>query len=100
MAISPTAASTFEEITITSSNGEKTVSLIGGVTRLQYFETLMSPMYYKSRGSYYCNTIDGQSLYNGLPIRGGERVYFKIKTPVEAEAEPKEYLRVFCMSIK
>ena len=82
MAISPTAASTFEEITITSSNGEKTVSLIGGVTRLQYFETLMSPMCTaKVEVINTGNTIDGQSLYNGLPIRGGERVFFKIKTP-------------------
>lgn len=93
MAISPTAASTFEEITITSSNGEKTVSLIGGVTRLQYFETLMSPMCTaKVEVVNTGNTIDGQSLYNGLPIRGGERVYFKIKTPVEAEAEQEEHL--------
>ena len=93
MAISPTAASTFEEITITSSNGEKTVSLIGGITRLQYFETLMSPMCTaKVEVVNTGNTIDGQALYNGLPIRGGERVYFKIKTPIEAEAEQEEHL--------
>ena len=84
MAISPTAASTFEEITITSSNGEKTVSLIGGVTRLQYFETLMSPMCTaKVEVVNTGNTIEGKdgkmtTIYDGLPLRGGERVVMKI----------------------
>ena len=44
MAIAPTAASTYEVFDITSADGSETVSLIGGITKLQYFETLMSPM--------------------------------------------------------
>ena len=93
MAISPTAASIFEEFTITSADGNKTVSLIGGVTALQYFETIMSPMCTAKVDVVNTgNTIDGRGLYNGLPIRGGERVYYKVKTPVEAEAEQEEHL--------
>ena len=93
MAISPTAASIFEEFTITSADGNKTVSLIGGITTLQYFETIMSPMCTAKVDVVNTgNTIDGRGLYNGLPIRGGERVYYKVKTPVEAEAEQEEHL--------
>ncbi len=93
MAISPTAASIFEEFTITSADGNKTVSLIGGITTLQYFETIMSPMCTAKVDVVNTgNTIDGGGLYNGLPIRGGERVYYKVKTPVEAEAEQEEHL--------
>ena len=93
MAISPTAASIFEEFTITSADGNKTVSLIGGITALQYFETIMSPMCTAKVDVVNTgNTIDGRGLYNGLPIRGGERVYYKVKTPVEAEAEQDEHL--------
>tara|TARA_Y200000002_G_scaffold346161_1_gene320562 strand:- start:22 stop:1326 length:1305 start_codon:yes stop_codon:yes gene_type:complete len=93
MAISPTSASVFEEFTITSADGSKTVSLLGGIIRMQYFETLMSPMCTAKVDVVNTgNTIDGQALYNGLPVRGGERVFYKVKTPVEAEAEQEEHL--------
>tara|TARA_B100000287_G_scaffold433270_1_gene494578 strand:+ start:135 stop:1439 length:1305 start_codon:yes stop_codon:yes gene_type:complete len=93
MAIAPTAASTFEVFDITSADGSQTVSLIGGITKLQYFETLMSPMCTAVVDLVNTgNTINGQGIYNGLPIRGGERVYFKVKTPVEAEGEQEEHL--------
>ena len=67
MAISPTAASIFEEFTITSADGNKTVSLIGGITALQYFETIMSPMCTAKVDVVNTgNTIDGGGLYLSL----------------------------------
>lgn len=91
---SPIQASVFEEFTITSSNGDNVVSLIGGILKFQYFENLTSPnvtaiLEVVNTG----NTIEGQGLYNGLPVRGGERVFFKVKTPIEAEAEQEENLQ-------
>ena len=85
---SPINASQFEEFDITSSDGERTVSLIGGILSFQYFENLLSPNVTATLSIFNTgNTTNGQGLYNGLPVRGGERVFFKIKTPVEAEAE-------------
>tara|TARA_Y100000004_G_scaffold121599_1_gene136681 strand:+ start:507 stop:1790 length:1284 start_codon:yes stop_codon:yes gene_type:complete len=83
-----TGPSVYEKFTITSKDNNKEVSIIGGITDFQYFEDLHSPtttaiVQVTNTG----NTIEGQSLYNGLPIRGGERVHFKVKTPVDALSE-------------
>ena len=80
-----TGASIYEEFTITSRDGSKTVDIRGGVVDFQYFENLHSPtvtaiVQVADTG----NTINNQGLYHGLPIRGGERVSFKVKTPVDA----------------
>ncbi len=80
-----TGASIYEEFTITSRDGSKTVDIRGGVIDFQYFENLHSPtvtaiVQVADTG----NTINNQGLYHGLPIRGGERVSFKVKTPVDA----------------
>ena len=85
---SPINASLFEEFDITSSDGQRTVSLIGGILSFQYFENLLSPNVTAVLSIFNTgNTTNGQGLYNGLPVRGGERVFFKIKTPSEAELE-------------
>ena len=83
-----TGPAVYEKFTITSKDNNKEVSMIGGITDFQYFEDLHSPtttaiVQVTNTG----NTIEGQSLYNGLPIRGGERVHFRIKTPVDASAQ-------------
>lgn len=80
-----TGASIFERFTITSRDGSKEVDIRGGVIDFQYFEDLFSPtttaiVQVANTG----NTIDGQGIYHGLPIRSGERVNFRIKTPVDA----------------
>ena len=91
---SPIQASVFEEFTITSSNGDNVVSLIGGIVKFQNFEILTSPNVTAVLEIFNTgNTIEGQGLYNGLPVRGGERVFFKVKTPIEAEAEQEENLQ-------
>ena len=76
-----TGASVYEKFNITSKDGKKTVSIIGGVLDFQYFENLYSPITTAIiEVANTGNTIDGQGIYNGLPIRGGERVHFQIKT--------------------
>ena len=80
-----TGASVYQEFTITSSDNKKVVSIIGGVIDFQYYEDLYSPVTTAIiQISNTGNTVDGQGLYYGLPIKGGERVNFKIKTPVDS----------------
>tara|TARA_R110001592_G_scaffold11657_1_gene57065 strand:+ start:37233 stop:38531 length:1299 start_codon:yes stop_codon:yes gene_type:complete len=91
-----TGASVYEKFNITSKDGKKTVSIIGGVLDFQYFENLYSPITTAIiEVANTGNTIDGQGIYNGLPIRGGERVHFQIKTPFDnlsGKAEPFDYI--------
>lgn len=80
-----TGASVYQEFTITSSDNKKVVSIIGGVIDFQYYEDLYSPVTTAIiQISNTGNTVDGQGLYYGLPIKGGERVNFKIKTPIDS----------------
>ena len=77
-------ASVYEKFIIESSDGSTTVNIADGVVMFSYFEDIFSPtitakVYIVNDG----NTIEGPegkmtSLYNGLPIRGGERVMIKI----------------------
>lgn len=80
-----TGASIYEKFEITSKEQDKTVSIINGVIDFQYFEDLYSPVVTAlAIISNTGNTIDGQGLYHGLPIIGGEQVNIKIKTPFDA----------------
>ena len=83
-AISP---SRYDEITIESSDGKfTTIDLRLGVASFYYYEDLLSPtvtaqlVIVSAEGvvSNSDKTDKKESLYNGLPIRGGERVLIKI----------------------
>ena len=81
-AISP---SEYEEIRIESDTG-KTIDLRLGVDSFQYFEDIFSPtitakMVIVSTAGVVSSdkTNKLESLYNGLPIRGGEKISIKIK---------------------
>ena len=81
-ALSP---SEYEEIRIESDTG-KTIDLRLGVVSFQYFEDLFSPtitakMVIVSTAGVVSSdkTNKLESLYNGLPIRGGEKISIKIK---------------------
>ena len=79
-----TGASIYEKFEITSREQNKTVSIINGVIDFQYFEDLYSPIVTALAViSNTGNTINGQGLYHGLPIIGGEQVNIKIKTPFD-----------------
>ena len=82
--MSATEPSLYEEIIIESADGSKTVDISAGVVMIDYYEDIMSPtitlkMHVVNDGG----TIKGpdgqlQTVYNGLPLRGGERVTLKI----------------------
>lgn len=83
-AISP---SRYDEITIESSDGKgTTVDLRLGVSSFLYYEDILSPIITAKlvvvSAAGVVNPSDEndvkESLYNGLPIRGGERVSIKI----------------------
>ena len=76
--------SLYEIFDIRSNDGQKVVNLIGGVVSFSYFENILSPMI--TAQVIISNTgntvVDGDddvsSIYNGLPINGGEKVSIKI----------------------
>ena len=75
----------YQEVIIESNDGTKSVDLRLGVTHFRYYEDLFSPtvtakMIVANTG----NTVAGpdgkyESVYSGLPIRGGERISIKVK---------------------
>ena len=76
--------SVYEIFTIRSNDGKKTIDLRGGIVSFSYFENVFSPMITAqvlvvSTGNVIPDE-DGDitSIYNGLPLRGGERVEIKI----------------------
>lgn len=83
--------SLYEEITIESIDKKRTVDLRSGVVSVDYYEDIFSPVITaKIRVVNAGNSIrppdrqgnpDGAAagVYNGLPLRGGERVSLKIK---------------------
>ncbi len=77
--------SQYEEISILSTDGSKSVDITRGVVMIQYFEDIFSPTVTAKlqvvNEGYSIRGEDGnlQSIYNGLPLRGGERVRIKIK---------------------
>jgi hypothetical protein len=77
-------ASQYDEIIIESGDGQRTVDMRLGVLAIRYFEDLFSPtitieITVTNTGGVVKGK-DGtlQSLYSGLPLRGGERVFIKI----------------------
>ena len=77
--------SLYESIIIEAADGSQSVDVKLGVTNLLYYEDLFSPtitavMEVVNTGG----TIEGEggkfmSIYSGLPLRGGERVFIKVK---------------------
>ena len=76
--------SKYEEIVIESADRSKTVDISAGVTQIRYYEDIFSPNITASIMVVNTgNTIEGKdgkmtTIYDGLPLRGGERVVMKI----------------------
>ena len=76
--------SKYEEIVIESADRSKTVDISAGVTQIRYYENFFSPNITASIMVVNTgNTIEGKdgkmtTIYDGLPLRGGERVVMKI----------------------
>ena len=79
-----TNKSIYEKFIIESADRTQTADISEGVVAFTYFENIFSP--YLTARVIVSNTAgaivgeDGkkQSIYNGLPLRGGERVLIKI----------------------
>ena len=76
--------STYEVFEIKSYDGTKTVDLSGGIVNFSYFENVLSPMVTAQALIVNTGNVvrdddgDVSSVYNGLPINGGEKVSLKI----------------------
>ena len=76
--------SIYELFTIKSNDGSKTIDLRGAVVAFSYFENVFSPMLtaqviVATTGNVIADEDgDMTSIYNGLPLRGGEKVSIKI----------------------
>ena len=87
MAAVATQGSTYEVIEITGRAGG-TIDLRLGVSSFQYFEDIMSPVVTAVMGVVTSgDTIEGQGIYSGLPIVGGEKVKIHITSPIEKQRE-------------
>ena len=79
-----TKRSEYEQFLL-QSNNKKTVDIRLGVASFDYYEDIFSPtVTAKVLVANTGETVPGQdgrfqSLYNGLPLRGGERLSIKIK---------------------
>ena len=79
-----TKKSVYEKFIIESADRTKTADISEGVIAFTYFENIFSP--YLTARVIVANTAgsiigkDGkkETIYNGLPLRGGERVLIKI----------------------
>ena len=99
-------ASIYEKFIVESADKSKTVDISAGVVAFTYFENIFSP--YLTARAIVTNTggsvvgDDGklQSVYNGLPLRGGERVLIKIasnsnnNTGLDFAKRPSDYFYV------
>lgn len=75
----------YQEIVIESNDGSKTVDLRLGVVSFRYYEDLFSPtitakmIVVNTGGSVPGKDDKYESIYSGLPLRGGERLAIKVK---------------------
>ena len=72
--------SLYEEILIESNDQSTSVDLRLGVQSIDYYEDIFSPtITVKMVVTNTGNTVNGKGIYQGLPLRGGEKVTIKIK---------------------
>lgn len=105
--------SIFEEILIESNDGSRQVDITSGSIQIDYYEDVFSPtITAKIRVVNTGSTVvspdskdnQRQSIYNGLPLRGGERVSIKIagnsstNPGLDFSTDPKSYLYVSSIS--
>ena len=85
--------SIYEKLIIESADGSKSADISSGAVAIKYYENVFSPMI--TAKIIVVNTGDSitgedgkiQSLYNGFPLRGGERVVLKISGNSEINKE-------------
>ena len=77
-------ASIYEKFIVESADGGRTVDLRQGVVGFVYYENVLAPsitatvVVVNTGGTIRGENGKMQGIYNGLPLRGGERVIIKI----------------------
>jgi hypothetical protein len=75
--------SLYETLIIESTDQSKTIDIRLGTVSIDYYEDIFSPtitakIRVVNTGDTIVNDGEWQSVYNGLPLRGGERILMKI----------------------
>ena len=84
--------SILEEVRLEANDQSQNIDIINGVISIDYFEDIFSPTVTSKIVVYITgDTIEGkdgkmQSIYNGLPLRGGERLSLRIAPNTEENA--------------
>ena len=101
--------SIFEELILQSNDQKRTVDIRDGTLAIQYFEDIFSPTITakvkvvntgNSISSFSNDDGENQSIYNGLPLRGGERLSMRIagnttlNPALDFSSRPERYLYV------
>ena len=104
--MSAISKSIYEKFIIESADGSRNVDISAGVIAFTYFENIFSPtLTARAIVVNTGNTVRGedgimQTVYNGLPIRGGERVLIKIagnssvNTGLDFSDSPSRYFHI------
>jgi len=105
--MSASGSSLYEILILESNDKQRTVDLKLGAVSIDYYEDIFSPtITAKIRVINTGDSIEGeksgklQSIYNGLPLRGGERVRMKVldrgdeKKGLDFASTPSKYLYV------
>lgn len=79
-----TQKSIYDEVILESNDQSRSIDLSAGAVAFEYFEDIFSPVI--TARLKVINTADSiekdgvmQSIYNGLPLRGGERLSLRLK---------------------
>ena len=99
--------SLYEKFIIESADGKRTADISQGIVAFTYFENIFSPtitaraIVVNTSGTVKGDDGKNKSLYNGLPLRGGERVQIKIsgnsknnRKGLDFSKRPAEYFYV------
>ena len=104
--MSASGSSLYETLILESNDQQRTVDLKLGAISIDYYEDIFSPtITAKIRVVNNGDSIAGkndklQSIYNGLPLRGGERLRMKVlddgenKKGLDFSSKPDKYLYV------
>ena len=65
----------YQGVTIASLDGKKKLDLTNSILGIHYYEDILSPCI-----TMTMDITNGYSIFNGLPIRGGESVSMEIET--------------------
>ena len=107
-------SSLYEELILEANDGSKTIDIRSGAVSVDYYEDIFSPTVtaritvINTGDSVTGNSGKLESIYNGLPLRGGERLSMKIrpdnksglvsKKPLDFSSNPNKYLYVSSIS--